>query len=83
MMYRVISYFTDLQDSDHPYNVGDAFPRKGAKASKARLDELAGSDNKQGRPLIEKVADEVTKSDEGTVQKAVSSRTRAKKAKED
>lgn len=81
-MYRVISYFTDLQDNDHPYNVGDAFPREGVKASKARLDELAGSDNKQGRPLIEKVADEVTKSDEGTPQAAATRRTRAKKSKE-
>lgn len=54
-MYKVIDFFTDLHDNDHPYNVGDSFPRKGVKVSDERLIELAGSDNKQGKPLIEKV----------------------------
>lgn len=54
-MYKVINFFTDLHDNDHPYNVGDSFPRKGVKVSDERLIELAGSDNKQGKPLIEKV----------------------------
>lgn len=54
-MYKVINFFTDLHDNDHPYNVGDSFPRKGVKVSGERLIELAGSDNKQGKPLIEKV----------------------------
>lgn len=54
-MYKVINFFTDLKDNDHPYNVGDEFPRKGAKASKARLKELSGRDNKQKKPLIEEV----------------------------
>ena len=55
MMYKVIKFFTDLQDNDHPYNVGDAFPRKGVSVTEGRLAELAGSNNKQGKPLIEKV----------------------------
>ena len=51
-MYKVINFFTDLHDNDHPYNVGDSFPRKGVKVSGERLIELAGSDNKQGKPLM-------------------------------
>lgn len=51
-MYKVIKYFTDLQDNSHPYNVGDTFPRKGVKVDESRIAELSGSDNKQGVPLI-------------------------------
>lgn len=54
-MYKVIAYFTDLKDNNHPYNVGDTFPRKGVEATEERLAELSGKDNKQGKPLIEKV----------------------------
>lgn len=53
-MYRVIRFFTDLNDGDHPYNVGDPFPRQGVKVTEERLAELSGSSNKQGTPLIEK-----------------------------
>lgn len=54
-MYKVIEYFIDLQDNNHPYNVGDKFPRTGVKVSAERLAELAGSENLQGKPLIVKV----------------------------
>ena len=54
-MYKVIHFFTDLQDNNHAYNVGDTFPRSGMKVTEARLAELAGSNNKQGKPLIGKV----------------------------
>lgn len=54
-MYRVIKAFTDLHDGDHPYNVGDSFPRAGIKVTEKRLEELSGASNKQGTPLIEKV----------------------------
>lgn len=57
-MYKVIKHFTDLQDKDHPYNVGDTFPRKGLNVSAERLAELAGSNNKQGVPLIEEIQPE-------------------------
>jgi hypothetical protein len=56
-MYKVIKYFVDLQDKNHPYNVGDVFPRKGLEVSEDRIAELAGSNNKQGVPLIERVED--------------------------
>lgn len=52
MMYKVIKFFTDLQDNDRPYNVGDEFPHKGLTVSAERLAELAGSNNRQGEPLI-------------------------------
>lgn len=54
-MYRVIKLFTDLQDNDFLYNPGDEYPRVGLKATKARISELASSNNKQGAPLIEEV----------------------------
>lgn len=54
-MYKVIHYFTDLQDDNHEYNVGDTFPRIGLEVSDKRIQELAGSDNKQYKPLIEEV----------------------------
>lgn len=54
-MYRVIKHFTDLQDDNHPYEVGETFPREGLKVSGARIAELSGKENKQHCPLIEKV----------------------------
>lgn len=54
-MYVVVKYFTDLQDGNHPYNVGDLFPRAGADASAERLAELAGPDNLQKVPLIKEI----------------------------
>ncbi len=59
MMYRVIKYFTDLQDSEYAYNVGDVFPRQGVAVSGERIAELAGSENKQRTPLIEAVDEPV------------------------
>ena len=58
-MYTVIKHFTDLQDNNHPYYVGDEFPRKGNTAvTEERFAELSGSDNKQGVPLIAEVKEE-------------------------
>lgn len=55
MKYRVIKFFTDLQDNNHAYNVGDTYPREGLNPSEERIAELSGSDNKQGVPLIKEV----------------------------
>jgi len=52
MPYVVIKDFTDLQDENHIYRAGDKFPHKG-RAKKERIDELAGSDNLRGEPLIQ------------------------------
>ena len=54
-MYKVIHYFEDLQDFNHPYKVGETFPRLGMNVSEKRLKELSGNNNKQGKPLIEEV----------------------------
>lgn len=62
-MFEVISFFTDLQDGDHRYNVGDVYPRSGLAVTEERYKELASSNNKQHRPLIKYVADEVAGED--------------------
>lgn len=57
-MYRVITFFIDLQDGEHRYNVGDVFPREGHTVSEERIKELSGYKNKRRTPLIELVKDE-------------------------
>ena len=57
-MYRVIEYFTDLQDDDHEYRAGDTFQREDLKVYEARLAELASAENLRGIPLIELVEPE-------------------------
>lgn len=57
-MYKAIERFKDLKDDKHLYEVGDKYPRKGKRVSKARIAELSGSDNKRGRPVIEEVEDD-------------------------
>lgn len=54
-MYKVVKFFTDLHDNNHAYNVGDVFPRVGVEVADSRIAELAGSNNKQGCPLIAEV----------------------------
>lgn len=54
-MWKVVKYFTDLQDDNYAYNVGDTYPREGLNPSEDRFAELSGSDNKQGVPLIKEV----------------------------
>ena len=55
MLYRVITYFTDMQDDDYAYNVGDVFPREGKKVSTRRIRELSSVNNRRGIPLIEAI----------------------------
>ena len=57
MQYKVIHYFEDLQDFNHPYHAGDSFPRIGFSVSEARIAELSSANNRQGKPLIERVDD--------------------------
>lgn len=57
MSYKVIKYFTDIQDCYFPYNVGDIFPRVGKDVSAERIKELSTGANRQGVPLIELVED--------------------------
>ena len=56
-MYRVIKSFTDLQDNNYAYYVGDTFPRNGVEVGSERIAELSSDKNLQGVPLIEEVAE--------------------------
>ena len=56
-MYRVIKSFTDLQDNNYAYYVGDTFPRNGVEVGAERIAELASDKNRLGVPLIEEVAE--------------------------
>ncbi len=60
-MYKVIAYFTDLQDKNHEYNVGDIYPREGLEVKPERIAELSGSENKQGKPLIVQAETDIEK----------------------
>lgn len=56
-MYKVIKSFYDLQDLKKDktykfYEEGEKYPRQGQKPSDARIEELLGSNNAQGEPLI-------------------------------
>jgi len=57
MSYVVIKDFKDLQDDNHIYRAGDKYPRKG-RAKKERVEELSGSDNRRGEPLIREEEDD-------------------------
>ena len=56
-MYRVIKSFTDLQDNNYAYYVGDTFPRNGVEVGAERIAELSSDKNLQGVPLIEEVVE--------------------------
>ena len=44
-----------MQDNNFAYQVGDEYPRKGMSVLQSRINELAGSKNRQGVPLIEEI----------------------------
>ena len=54
-MYKVIKSFTDLQDNNYSYYVGDTFPHNGVEVGAERIAELASDKNRRGIPLIEEV----------------------------
>ena len=56
-MYKVIKSFTDLQDNNYAYYVGDTFPHNGVEVVAERIAELASDKNRRGIPLIEEVAE--------------------------
>ncbi len=51
-MYKVITDFIDLQDSNHLYHRGDEYPRAGYSPSEERVDELKSNQNKTRKALI-------------------------------
>ena len=56
-MYKVIESFTDLQDNNYVYYVGDTFPRNGVDVCAERIAELASDKNRIGVPLLAEVAE--------------------------
>ena len=56
-MYKVIKHFTDMQDGNFAYEIGDTYPRKGMSVLPSRIKELATDKNRQGVPLIEEIPD--------------------------
>ena len=56
-MYKVIKSFTDLQDNNYAYYVGDTFPHNGVEVGAERVAELASDKNRLRVPLIEEVAE--------------------------
>ena len=54
-MYKAMTRFADLNDGNRIYEAGDIYPRPGLVVSEERLAELAGSDNRAGKPLIKAV----------------------------
>ena len=71
-MYKVIKHFTDMQDNNFAYDVGDEYPRKGMSVLPSRIKELAGKKNRQGCPLIEEIpeSEETPKKKSKSVEKA-------------
>lgn len=82
-MYKVIKFFTDLQDNGHAYHEGDPFPREGLKVSSNRIEELSGDKNKRGIPLIvfEEEPLPFTEGDEAPVDEVPQEKTSPKKGK--
>lgn len=55
MMYKVLEYFTDLQDNGYAYKGGDTYPRKGYEPTTERIEMLSTDKNVRKRPLIEAI----------------------------
>ncbi len=58
MRYEVIKYFTDLEDNDYAYNVGDTFPRLGKQVTEERVAMLLNGNNKRHERLLKAVAED-------------------------
>ena len=56
-MYKVIESFTDLQDNNYVYYVGDTFPHNGVEVGAERIAELSSDKNRLSIPLIEEIAE--------------------------
>lgn len=53
--YKVVRRFQDTKHDGHIYEVGDAYPKEGEKATKARLEELSSTKNKYKKVYIKEV----------------------------
>lgn len=69
-MYKVVTAFYDLDDSNHKYSVGDTYPRSGYTPTEERIEFLAGTANKVGVPVIQMAVDAEEKKPKRTRKKA-------------
>lgn len=76
MRYQTLCDFRDLEDG-HLYRAGVPFPYDGRDIAAKRIEELSGTNNKAGKPLIA-VAAEAQESSEAKT----SNKRRRTKAKE-
>jgi hypothetical protein len=60
-MYKVIKYFTDIQDNNFAYEEGDIYPREGMTVLPSRLKELSTTNNRRKEVLIQEIPDEEPK----------------------
>ena len=58
MAFKVIKYFTDMQDDDFEYRENDFYPRKGLSVLPSRIKELSTTQNRRKEILIVEVPDE-------------------------
>lgn len=65
-MFKVIKRFADLQDNRYVYSVDDIYPREGVKPTKKRISELASNKNKLKTPLIVKIEEIETETEDIT-----------------
>lgn len=59
-MYVAAVRFADLKDNKRLYEAGEKFPRDGLSVTAERIQELAGSNNRMGYPLIKQAAEATT-----------------------
>ncbi len=58
MKYEVIRAFRDKTDDHRLYRVGNVYPAKGEKPTKARIKELLNGTNPNGKVYLKEVPDE-------------------------
>lgn len=58
MAYIVTKSFRDLTDNNRLYKVGDKYPAKGEKPTKARVRDLLHGTNKNSKVYLKEVPDE-------------------------
>jgi hypothetical protein len=63
MAYKVINSFTDLEDNNTLYRVGEEYPKGDYKPTQKRIEELSEVHPKQKRIFIEEVEKEDEKAD--------------------
>lgn len=83
MKYVVINAFTDLEDNEHIYSVGDKYPhdaRNISEISQERLEQLTTTNNKRQRILIKEIETEEENS-ETKITKTSNNETVAKNIK--